>query len=216
MIKLSLSTFDDIEIFTKAAAPISHRRHVLDMGRAPSSFAPSEHQKHLLELAGHTSSPAPWSHLTPGRSPTYSQFGLHNKRPTSNVTVSQTPYDSLLLSPTPRVGLKGNSSTPSPVPSTEGQGYESNLPQQILTPREVPFVDRVSPKPNRTNERKQIDRHQPREGSASPKAPKKKKKQSKNLHTDGSSTQRSSSQSSPFRTPIAVRLSGVQNEEVQA
>ena len=212
--KLSLSTFDDIEIFSKATAPVSHRRHVLDMGRTQSSLAPSGHQKHLLELAGHTSSPAPLSYLTPSRSSTLAQFAMQNKRvrrlsDANSPSPSPKPYEASMLTPTPRTGLRGT--TPSPVPSTEGQEYDSNLPQQILTPREVPIVDRASPKPTPTTEKKTGGQAKYREGSSSPPKAPKRKKQSKKLQESGSFTPRSS-QSSPFK----MKLTGIQHTDAEA
>ena len=215
MTKLSLSTFDDIEIVSKATAPVSHRRHVLEMGRTQSSLAPSGHQKHLLELAGHTSSPAPLSHIsgvTPGRSPVISSLAYRDKitgQSPSSRHVS--PYGASLLTPTPRTGLRGPSATPSPVPSIEAPEYDTNLPQQILTPREVP-MDGVSPKPTPTADRKVTGQDPPKQRAASSPKAAKRKKHSKKLSGSGSITPKKS-QTKPPRT---LRLSDMDDKDAEA
>lgn len=215
MTKLSLSTFDDIEVFSKATAPVSHRRHVLEMGRTQSSLAPSGHQKHLLELAGHTSSPAPLSHIsgvTPGRSPVISSLAYRDKvasKSPSSRNVS--PYGASLLTPTPRTGGRGPSATPSPVPSIEAPEYDTNLPQQILTPREVP-IDGVSPKPTPTADRKVTGETIPRQKeSTSPKAAKRKKHSKKHSDSGGVTPRKSQT-----KTPRTVRLSGIDYKDAEA
>ena len=215
--KLSLSTFDDIEIFSRASAPVGHQRHVLEMGRTQSSFAPSGHQKHLLELAGQTTSPAPVSFIggtTPARPPTSASIGFRNKS-VSQASRSYSPFDMTMLTPTPRSILKGSSASPSPVPSTDGQEYDSMLPQQILTPREVPISDRVSPKPTPTADKRLTKKsHQPRQKSSSPKASK-RKKATRTLTDSGSFTPRSS-EAFPNRSQRSVNLSGLENRDTQA
>ena len=211
--KLSLSTFDDIEIFSKALAPVNHQRHVLEMGRTQSSLAPSGHQKHLLELAGQKSSPAPISYIG-GRSPTSASIGIPNKSGTG-VSRSYSPFDTSLFTPTPRSILKGSSATPSPVPSTEGAEYDSNLPQQILTPREVPMTDKMSPKPTPTTNKKLSEKlFQTQQGSFSPKASK-RKKQTRGSRDNVPVTPRHS-QASPTKSPLSMKLSGVEYKDADA
>ena len=171
--------------------------------------------ENLLKLAGQTSSPAPLSYLTPSRSSTLAQFAVQNRRVSrlsdaTSSSPSPKPYEASLLTPTPRTGLRGRSRTPSPAPSTEGQEYDTNLPQQILTPREVPMGDRASPKPTPTYDKMTAFQDRKKPGS-SPKAAK-RKKQPKKVVQESSSVPPRGSQSSPFK----MKLTGVQHKDAKA